>query len=144
MWCLNSEKIKVIYIFISSSSILNILIFIPIMILAILVWIGFLISIQSIVFWLPNSEELSSTLLNITLGTSLYPNKAFVGLPRMFFTFILPATLLGTVPADIVLNPNWSQVLILVGMAIFWMLSGVLLFNRGIKRYESGNVFGGI
>lgn len=134
----------IIYIFISSSSILNILIFIPIMILAILVWIGFLISIQSIVFWLPNSEGLSSTLLNITLGTSLYPNKALVGLPRMFFTFVLPATLLGTVPADIVLNPNWSQVLILVGMAIFWMLFGVLLFNRGIKRYESGNVFGGI
>jgi ABC-2 type transport system permease protein len=132
----------IIYMIITQTPIYFVLIFIPISILATAIWIGFLIATQSIAFWLPNSDEISFTLLNMTLGTALYPNKAFSTLPRIFFTFILPATLLGTVPSDIFINPNLNQILLLLGLSIFWVVFGTSIFHRGIKRYESGNIFG--
>lgn len=131
-----------IYMVITQTQAYFVLIFIPISLLASGVWIGFLIATQSIAFWLPNSEEISFTLLNMTLGTALNPNKAFSTLPRLFFTFILPATLLGTVPSDIFINPNWKQILMLLGLSTFWIIFGIFLFNQGVKKYESGNVFG--
>jgi ABC-2 type transport system permease protein len=132
-----------IYFVISATPVISLLMFLPLAFLSTFVYLGFLIATQSIVFWLPNSEELSSTFLNITLGTALYPNKAFSKIPRIFFTVVLPATLLGTVPADILINPNLEQFSVLLLLAIFWMFFGVFLFKKGIKRYESGNVFGG-
>lgn len=132
-----------IYFVISGTSIISLPLFFPLVILSATVYLGFLIASQSIVFWLPNSEELSSTFLNVTLGTALYPNKAFSKIPRIFFTVVFPATLLGTVPADILINPNIEQIAILLALATFWMLLGTFLFKKGLKRYESGNVFGG-
>lgn len=134
----------IIYIAISGVSVSSMLLFIPLIFLSTIIWIGFLIVTQSIVFWLPNSEEVSSTLLNIVLGTALYPNKAFSEIPRLFFTFILPATLLGTFPADVFINPSIEQLGILLLLAVFWIVLGTLLFYKGLKRYESGNVFGGV
>jgi ABC-2 type transport system permease protein len=133
----------IIYMVISQTPFLFVFLFFPIALLSTGIWIGFLIATQSIVFWIPNSEEISFTLLNMTLGTALNPNKAFSTIPKLFFTFILPATLLGTVPSDIFINPTLSQLLLLFGMFIFWVFLGTFLFNQGLKRYESGNVFGG-
>lgn len=134
----------ILYMVVSGSPIYKVPIFFILSFIGAILWIGFNIATQSIVFWLPNSEELSSTLRNITLGTALYPNKAFQGLPRIFFTWVLPATLLGTIPADIFINPNLKQVLILIGMTIFWLFFGLFLFKKGLRRYESGNYFGRI
>lgn len=131
-----------IYMVITQTPAYFVLLFIPISILASGIWIGFLIATQSVAFWLPNSEEISFTLLNMTLGTALNPNKAFSKLPRLFFTFVLPATLLGTVPSDIFIDPNLNQFLLLLGLSVFWIYFGIILFNNGVKRYESGNVFG--
>jgi ABC-2 type transport system permease protein len=134
----------ILYVVISGVPITKVPIFFILIIFGIILWVGFIIATQSIVFWLPNSEELSSTLMNITLGTALYPNKAFQGFPRIFFTWVLPSALIGTIPADIFINPNLRQILILVGMSMFWITLGIFLFNKGLKKYESGNVFGRI
>jgi len=103
---------------------------------------GFTIATQSLAFWFPNTEDLSNSLFEFMLGPSLYPNSSFTGGVRFFFVFVIPAIVIGGLPVDILLRLDLRDVLLLVGLSAFWLVVGVVVFYRGLRRYESGNLVG--
>lgn len=131
-----------IYFIITGFSFEKFIIAIVVIILATLLWAGYLIITQSLAFWLSNSEELSNSLLNATLGAALYPNKIFEGIPKVLFTFVFPSIFMSSMPVDIIKDIDLSKLLLLTFFAAFWLLGGIVLFNQGLKRYESGNLVG--
>ncbi len=107
-----------------------------------LVVLGFTIVVQSIVFWIPNSQELSDALFEFMLGPSLMPNSAFTGAMRFIFTFIIPAIVIGGLPVNIILSPSIKGLIVMTAISLAWVYLAQWVFNRGLRRYESGNLVG--
>lgn len=131
-----------VYVVMSSLHITQILILPLLIFFALMVFAGFLICVQSLAFWIPNSEDLSDALFEFLLGPSLYPSSSFEGGIRIFFTFVVPALVIGGVPIGILLNFDIYQCLLLIFLGPFWVALAVVVFNCGLKRYESGNLVG--
>lgn len=132
----------IIYFYVAGIPITAILLMPILIITAIFIFIGFQVVTQSIAFWIPNSEELSDALFEFMLGPSLYPNASFTGLVRTFFTFFVPAILIGGAPIDVLLSNNLGIIAQMFLISIFWISFASFIFYRGLKRYESGNLVG--
>jgi ABC-2 type transport system permease protein len=111
-------------------------------ILTVMIFGGFIVVAQSVVFWIPNSEEVSDTLFEFMLGPSLYPNSSYIGAVRFFFTFFVPALLISGIPVNILLEPNVNTIILMIGIALLWIFLAISIFKIGLKRYESGNLVG--
>jgi ABC-2 type transport system permease protein len=132
----------VIYFIMSGLGIREGILLLPLIIFALMVFCGFIITVQSLVFWIPNSDELSSALFEFMLGPSLYPNSSFSGVVRVFFTFFVPAIIIGGLPVNILLHLKLLDILLLILLGCFWVIFSVFIFYRGLRRYESGNLVG--
>lgn len=129
-----------VYIIISDISLQTVLVLPLLIILGTFIFVGFVITAESLAFWIPASEDLSKTLFEFFLGPSLYPNKSFTGIVRIFFTFFIPALFLAGKPIDMLLTENFSDLWVMIVIAIFWLAFSAFVFYRGLKRYESGNL----
>jgi ABC-2 type transport system permease protein len=132
----------IIYYAMSNFNLAQVLILPLLVIFSIMIFVGFIITAQSVVFWIPNSEELSDTLFEFMLGPSLYPNSSFTGIVRIFFSFFVPALFISGIPINIILSLNLFQLLLMFGVGLAWLFVSVKIFNLGLKRYESGNLVG--
>ncbi len=107
--------------------------------LAMIVFISFLTVVQSLAFWLGSASLLSRQAINAMITFSLYPITLFEGSARFILFTIIPAGLVGAVPAEFVRNLNWAslwQLLLSAGLLLGLALS---LFHQGLRRYESGS-----
>ena len=108
-------------------------------ILASTTFAAFLIIIHSLTFWLGNAAALAHLLMNAMLTFALYPITLFNGPAKFLLFTIVPAALMGSVPASLVRDLTWQNLgglslgaVVLLGMAI-------LIFHLGLRRYESGS-----
>ncbi len=101
---------------------------------------NFVIILQSLAFFFGNFEETAERIFSIMLGMSLYPETSFTGIIKFIsFTFI-PVFFFNWVPVRLIKFFDWQH---LFYMFVVWLITlglAVLVFNRGLKRYESGNL----
>ncbi len=105
-----------------------------------LLFVAFDVLVGSLVFWMGQAENLALQLRNALLTFALYPVDIFPGIVRLFLYTLIPAALIGSVPAKLVLD---FDPLHLLGLLI--VVAGALLLARrvfalGLRRYESGNL----
>lgn len=64
---------------------------------------------------------------------------------RMFFVFVIPALLVGTIPVEAIKSMSIDMLAIVAVFTIFWFVISIAIFSRAIRRYESSNfmTFGG-
>jgi len=79
-------------------------------------------------------------LMNALLTFALYPISLFDGPAKFILFTIVPAALMGSVPVSLIRGLAWSQNLggLLIG-AIGLLGLAILIFYRGLRRYESGS-----
>lgn len=103
------------------------------------IFISFLTIIQSLSFWLGNTVALSQIALSAVLTFSLYPSVLFNTTTKFVLLTIVPAALIGSVPAEFVRSFTWQSLLqISAGAAVFLALA-VAIFRAGLRKYESGS-----
>ncbi len=108
-------------------------------ILAAAVFVAFLMIVQSLAFWIGTSSYLSGIAMNAMVTFAIYPITLFDPAARLILFTLVPAALMGAVPASFVRGFGWGTLAELaVGAFIFLGLS-ILLFYAGLKRYESGS-----
>ena len=107
--------------------------------LASTVFLSFLIIAHSLTFWLGNAQALAGLLMNAILTFALYPISLFDGPAKFILFSLIPAALVGSVPASLVRHLTWQNVLTLILGAIFLLVLAILVFHRGLRRYESGS-----
>jgi viologen exporter family transport system permease protein len=95
----------------------------------------------SLAFWLGRVETAATQLWELLVTFSLYPEPLFGGALRLVLFTVLPAGFVGYVPVRILHAPSFTNVAILVCVAIGYLGVAVLLFNRGLRRYASGSRF---
>jgi ABC-2 type transport system permease protein len=107
--------------------------------LASLVFLSFLIIVHSLTFWLGHAGALASLLMNAILTFALYPISLFDGPAKFVLFTIIPAALMGSVPASLVRNLTVQNMVGLMAGALLVLSLGILVFHLGLKRYESGS-----
>ena len=106
---------------------------------AIAVLISFLVLVQSLTFWIGNTELLTRIAFNAIVTFSLYPITLFDGTAKLLLFTLIPATFVGALPAEFVRQFDLMQLVqICAGSAVFLFLA-VFVFYRGLRRYESGS-----
>jgi ABC-2 type transport system permease protein len=107
--------------------------------LATMVFAAFLIIAHSLTFWLGNANALARLLMNAILTFALYPISLFDGPAKFVLFSLIPAALMGSVPASIVRNLTWQNMIGLIFGALSVLGLAIFVFYRGLRRYESGS-----
>jgi ABC-2 type transport system permease protein len=96
----------------------------------------------SLAFWLGRVETVARQLWDLLITFSLYPEPLFGGVLRLALFTLLPAGFVGYVPVRFVQRPSIADALLLTAAAAGYLAIGVVVFNRGLRRYASGSRFG--
>jgi ABC-2 type transport system permease protein len=103
------------------------------------VFVGFMILVQSLAFWLGNSSALAQLALNAMITFALYPASLFDNAAKLLLFTLLPAALMGSVPAEFVRSFSWSTLAQLAFTAVAFLGLSIWVFECGLRRYESGS-----
>jgi viologen exporter family transport system permease protein len=95
----------------------------------------------SLAFWLGKVETIARQLWELLITFSMYPEPLFGGVLRLLLFTILPAGFVGYLPVAVVRAPSMPDVCLLVLAAAGYLVLGVLIFDRGLRRYTSGSRF---
>jgi ABC-2 type transport system permease protein len=107
--------------------------------LAATVFASFLILIQSLAFWLGIMSNLSALALNALLTFGIYPITLFDNYAKLILFTLIPAALMGAVPAEFIRAFTWQSLAELLAGALAFLFIAVTTFRLGLKRYESGS-----
>lgn len=103
------------------------------------VFVGFMVLVQSLAFWLGNSSALGQLALNAIVTFALYPISLFDNTAKFLLFVLVPAALMGSVPAEFVHSFSWSALAQLMLTAVVFLGLAIWVFRRGLRRYESGS-----
>jgi ABC-2 type transport system permease protein len=101
--------------------------------------ISYLVLVQSLAFWVGNAKLLASNAMTAVITFSSYPTVLFDGPARFLLFTILPAGLVGAVPAGMVRSFSWLGLLELCAATMIFLFLAIFIFYRGLRRYESGS-----
>lgn len=105
-----------------------------------LVYTAFVTASQASAFWFGRAEDLAGQSANAILSFALYPPGIFSGPARVLLFTLVPAGLMSWLPAELVLHPTAEgAALLLLGAASACGVA-LVLWTRGLARYESGNL----
>lgn len=107
--------------------------------LAATVFAAFLIIVQSLAFWLGMMSNFSAVALNAMLTFGIYPITLFDNYAKIILFTIIPAALMGAVPAEFIVQFTWQKLAELLLGAVIFLFVAVTIFRSGLKRYESGS-----
>ena len=109
------------------------------MLLAATVFAAFLILTQSLAFWFGTMSNFSNLVLNAMLTFGIYPITLFDNYAKIILFTIIPAALMGSVPAEFIREFTWQSLSQLLMGAIGFLGLAIFIFRRGLRRYESGS-----
>ncbi len=104
-----------------------------------IIFLSVLVIAHSTAFWLGNANLLAAQATNAMITFALYPITLFDGTAKFLLFTILPAALVGAVPAEFVRSFSWSVLGQLVVATLVFLGLAIVIFHRGLRRYESGS-----
>ncbi len=107
--------------------------------LAAVVFASFLILLNSLAFWLGMVTNLTGLALNALITFGIYPITLFDNYAKLILFTIIPAALVGAVPASFIRGFSWQSLAELLAGALIFLFIAVSIFRLGLKRYESGS-----
>ena len=105
-----------------------------------LIFVAFSVLVGSLAFWVGNADNLASQAINAMLTFSLYPVEIFPGAVQWLLYTLIPAALVGSLPAGLLSDFSWHRLGILVAFTAGIVLAARAVFRWGLRRYESGNL----
>lgn len=100
---------------------------------------GVLVLTGSLAFWLGRSGTLQTQVYSGLLHFATWPPTVYGPEVRLLLYTVLPALLMGYVPARALREASAAGLLGLAAAGAAFAAAGVLVFARGLRRYESGN-----
>jgi len=128
-----------IFLFLVPGSLPKLPLFFLCSVMGALIFVGFSVIVGSLVFFLAQSQDITGYLYNAMITFSLYPMDIFPRVVRLLLYTLVPAAMVGTVPARLLFDFRWQGLLALVGFTMLILFIGRGLFTLGLRRYESGN-----
>ena len=107
--------------------------------LAAVVFASFLILTQSLAFWFGMMGNFSNLVLNAMLTFGIYPITLFDNYAKLILFTLIPAALMGAVPAEFIRAFSWQTLAELFIGAFMFLVISIQVFRAGLRRYESGS-----
>jgi hypothetical protein len=107
-----------------------------------LVFVACGILVQSLAFWMGNIDTVARQLWELLVTFAVYPEPLFGGTLRLILFTVLPAGFVGYVPARLAERPSGALALLMISAAAAYLALAAVVFERGLKRYTSGSLFG--
>lgn len=107
--------------------------------LSTIIFLSFLVLVQSLAFWVGNAQMLGSQATNAVITFSTYPIALFEGPARFILYTIIPAALIGAMPAEFVQSFSWATLAEMFGAGALMLTLALIAFHHGLRRYESGS-----
>jgi ABC-2 type transport system permease protein len=98
--------------------------------------------LHSLAFWLGRIESLARQLWEFLVTFSIYPKALFAGVLKLVLFSLIPAGFIGYLPVELLRDFEWQGLLAAVAGAVGYSVLAVVVFGKGLRRYESGNRFG--
>jgi len=103
------------------------------------VFVGVLTTAHALSFWIGDSSLLAGTVQQGLILFSTYPLAVFDGWARFLLFTLMPAAFVGAVPASLVRSFSWEALGELALAAAVATALAIVLFRRGLVRYQSGS-----
>ncbi|WP_231506181.1 ABC transporter permease [Paenibacillus sp. UNC451MF] len=132
----------IIYAFFGNLSMLGIGKFVLALLVAMLIFMFFVVIAQSLAFFIGNAEGIGQQLFNGMLACSTYPTGIFRGAGKLILFTIIPAGFISYMPIGLLRSIEPVFLLQALGVAFFLTIGGTAFFYYGLKRYSSGNMMG--
>jgi ABC-2 type transport system permease protein len=103
------------------------------------VFVGFLVLVNSLAFWMGGAAQVSSQALMALITFATYPVTLFDGTAKLLLFTVMPAALIGAVPASFVRAFSWADLGMMAVGSLGFLALAILVFQHGLRRYESGS-----
>jgi ABC-2 type transport system permease protein len=104
------------------------------------VLVAFSVLMGSLAFWVGNAENLAGQAINAMVTFGIYPIEIFPGVIQLLLYTLIPAAFIGSMPAGLLTDFSWGRLGLLLAAAAVLLLLARVVFYRGLRRYESGNL----
>jgi ABC-2 type transport system permease protein len=95
--------------------------------------------VGSLAFWFGIISNLTNLMVNAMITFGIYPTTLFDNYAKLILFTIIPAALMGAVPAEFITQFSWLSLAKLLAGAIIFLFLAITVFYTGLKRYESGS-----
>ncbi len=97
--------------------------------------VAFILTWESVAFWAENGSEIAGVAFTAITVLSTYPSAIYAGVVKVIVFTVVPAVFIGSVPAEIVLEPTWRQLALLCGAAAGAWIVALGVFHKGLRRH---------
>ena len=120
-------------------TVLSVLLFLLLVLCSYVLYYSFALMINSLAFWVNRTQGFQSLVYNF-LDMAQYPRDILRGVGKIIFTFIIPVSIVATVPAQALMgNLRAEMAIILFLMTIIFFVLANFIWRKGIRRYESAS-----
>lgn len=103
------------------------------------IYYAFCLAINSAVFWIVKSQELNAIVYNF-MEAARYPREIYRGLGKAIFTFVIPISLIATVPASVLAGRfDWGLIALAVAVAVGMTTVATTVWNVSLRHYSSAS-----
>jgi len=95
---------------------------------------------NSLSFFIGSSERLGGIAFESILSLASYPLSVYGGITKFILLTLLPAGLISGIPVQVIRRFDLTWFLLTGAIAIVFLTVAILIFYKGLKRYESGNL----
>lgn len=97
---------------------------------------------HSLPFWLGAVEGLSKKYCDALFLFALYPTNIYSGMLQIVMFTLIPAGVITYIPVELIHEFSWMRLFLLLGSSLLFSGIAVVVFYAGLRKYESGNMFG--
>jgi len=109
-----------------------------------LLYVSIYVTYCSLCFYIKRGDALASTMEETLVIASNYPPVIYSNAVKIFFVTLLPVFFYAFIPAQyLFLTFNIWWVLGLIFVISLWVTLTFVLFNRGLRKYNSDSLMGG-
>jgi ABC-2 type transport system permease protein len=95
---------------------------------------------HSLTFFWGDASMLGQFAREFTINFTIYPDKIYAPAVRALMYSLIPAGFIVHIPLRLFHEFSPGLLLITIAAALAYCLLAALLFYRGLRRYESGNI----
>lgn len=104
------------------------------------VFVAYSVTVSSLIFLFPQNPRIIGAFYDLFMIPSLQPVSLLQDPLRSFYLLAVPALVVSGLPVEIAQEASVAKLLVALGVAIGWLWLSMLALQRGIRRYESGNL----
>lgn len=135
----------IIYGILLHASVLQVALMILLVVLSTIIFFAFTVIVYSVSFLFTDAAPVVEGIFSFFFTPAIFHGGSFQGATRVFFVFVVPSLLIGTIPVEIVKDISMGKLAIVAIFTVLWLVLSIKIFNRAIRHYESSNLmtFGG-